>query len=459
MVLRKNLLVFIMILKLTTQALRVSPYVARSSLKVRTWMSSAGEVVIKAGKAKLFWGGNPLIYSGAVDHVLNAPQAGEEVSVVDTKGNSIGRGYYNPHSQYRVRLMVGRDEQRLMNMELEEVICKRIEDAKGLRRACGLPNEHTSAYRLVNGEGDRLSGLVVDVLGRAVVVQSSAYWVEANRDVVERAVRSCLAPGQVMIWRRAESRLNRDGWDVDEDEDEYFKYGEEGKVSTDIDDVDLSRLHVSENGIRYEVNALDGQKTGFYCDQRDNRELIRRYVQGRRVLDAYCYTGGFTLNCLLGGADHVTAVDSSNPALQLARRNVELNGFDPTDNRRVRFIKGDAVKEMKQLSDEGERFDVVIADPPKLAPSRNSLDRAKKKYVQVNLAALRLVKPGGLLLTHSCSGAVTQQQLLPSLVLDASRQLGRQITLLSTSNAAPCHPVHMAYRESAYLTALLFHVS
>ena len=136
-----------------------------------------------------------------------------------------------------------------------------------------------------------------------------------------------------------------------------------------------------------------------------------------------------------------------------------MNGIDVTDTDTLVFVKGDAVKEMKTMKECGELFDVVIVDPPKLAPSRSGLDRAKKKYVQVNMAALRLVVPGGLFLTHSCSGAVTQGQLLPGLVQDAAKQLGRQLTLLSTSGAAPCHPVHMSYRESAYLTALLFHVS
>jgi len=204
------------------------------------------------------------------------------------------------------------------------------------------------------------------------------------------------------------------------------------------------------------VNVLDGQKTGFYCDQRENRAMLAKLCEGRTVLDTYCYTGGFALNCLAAGANKVTAVDSSGPALELARQNAELNSIDLA---KLELIKGDCVKIMKTLYDEGKRFDVVIADPPKLAPTRAGVDRAKKKYVQVNMAALRLVAPGGLLLTHSCSGVITQQQLLPGLVSDAARQLGKQVTVLGVSNAAPCHSVSMAYKEGAYLTALLLHVS
>ena len=157
---------------------------------------------------------------------------------------------------------------------------------------------------------------MVDVLGDAVVVQSSAYWVEANRRAVQRAVSGCLEPGQRMVWRRAESRLKQDGWDVAAG----GEHGEDVTVDPALEgasNVNLAALSVRENGVVYEVNAEDGQKTGFYCDQRDNRAMLRRLVQGKRVLDAYCYTGGFTLNCLLGGAAHVTAIDSSNPALQV----------------------------------------------------------------------------------------------------------------------------------------------
>jgi 23S rRNA G2069 N7-methylase RlmK/C1962 C5-methylase RlmI len=302
-----------------------------------------------------------------------------------------------------------------------------------------MPSDQTTTYRLINGEGDRLSGLMVDVLGQTVVVQSSALWVELYRDIITAAVNAGV-DGRQVLWKQAESRLRQDGWKGALDLDE-------GKLQdTDSDSF------VLEDGVKYILNASKGQKTGFYCDQRDNKKAIRALSHGRTVYDGYCYSGGFGINAALGGATSVLSVDSSQDAVDMTLVNAEANGIGPD---RLSAVRADAVKHMTAMTAEGRTFDLVIVDPPKLAPSRKSLDKAKGKYVKINAAAMRLVRPGGLLLTCSCSAAVTQTGLLPQLISSAARAVGRSVTIVSTSSAGADHPVHAAYPEGKYLTACL----
>lgn len=212
-----------------------------------------------------------------------------------------------------------------------------------------------------SGEGDRLGGLIVDVLGSSIVIQSSAVWVEIYRNLLEEAIKNTLQNDtNRYIWRRSELRLKQDGF--------------EGVIANDAPDT-LIRDIVVENGVQYVVYPDDGQKTGFYCDQRSNRQFIRQISHGKRVLDTFSYSGGFALNAALGGATAVTAVDSSQFAVDMAIENAKINGVSEI----VKGVKMDALKYMKELQDAGELFDIVICDPPKLAPTRSSLDKAKSK--------------------------------------------------------------------------------
>jgi len=460
-------------------------------------------VVLLKGKARLFQDGNPLVYGGAVGEVKGDPTAGDEVMVVDNMGNAIGRGLFNPFSQYRVR-MLSRAYESVHNLPLLDLLKARIAQAQALRQSIGLPSKDTTCYRLVNGEGDRLGGLIVDVFDSVVVAQSSALWCERHRAVIEQALRevvlqqgepavSASAPvddpakktkatkaapkakkssskGGRVVWRRAESRLKQDGFT--------------GSLANDEGDSDAATLPlvVKENKLKFavELGSSGGQKTGFYCDQRANRLTIRSLAQGKSVLDTYTFSGGFALNAALGGASRVVAVDSSLPALEAAAANARLNGIPVSfassadsspqgqgqgqgqgkEQGGIELVKGDCVEVMRRLAEAGEQFDVVICDPPKLAPSRKDLDRAKNKYLAINKLGLALVKPGGLLLTCTCSAAMSTQEdgLFLSTVNEAARVARRQVTLLSVSGAAADHPLSLSYMEGSYLTAALLHV-
>lgn len=216
-----------------------------------------------------------------------------------------------------------------------------------------------------SGEGDRLGGLIVDILGKVVVIQSSSYWTEFHRGDVEYVLKEALGDSKRYVWRRAESRLKQDGFNITDTE----RDGVDGDVSDPEPEI------VLENNVRYLVSPDEGQKTGFYCDQRANRVMIRELCAGKTVLDTYCYTGGFSINAAVGGAVKVTAVDSSQPAIDAGKANVKLNGVEGV----VEFVKADAEQFMATLKSQGQKFDVVICDPPKLAPTRNTLDRAKNK--------------------------------------------------------------------------------
>lgn len=433
--------------------------------------SSAFETVtLLKGKARLFQDGNPLVYGGAVGEVKGDPAAGDEVLVKDNMGNVIGRGLFNPYSQYRVRMLC-RGFEAVHALPLRELLVARMLQAMALRRSLGLPSKDTTVYRLVNGEGDRLGGLIVDVFDSVVVIQSSAYWVERHRDTIESAITEAFAQADGssssssssslivkkkkkaavvrLIWRRAESRLKQDGYTGKTSDDEV-----EGAAS--------ATLAIKENKCLFNASPDEGQKTGFYCDQRSNRLMIRGLAKGKTVLDAYCYTGGFAINAAMGGATAVMGVDSSQPALDAARDNLQLNleaGTVPSAEA-VSFAKGDCVDVMKRLADEGRQFDIVICDPPKLAPSRKDLERARNKYLKINTLALALVAPGGVLLTCTCSAAMTQTEgEFLGVLADAARLTRREVTVLSRSGAAGDHPVNLHYREGEYLTAILLHVA
>ena len=446
------------------------PFAVQSLRRRGMAVGALPTVVLEKGKARLFQDGNPIIYGGAVKAVEGKPEPGSEVAVTDHMGNSIGRGIFNPHSTYRVR-MLSRAYESVHTLPLLDLLKARIEQAVALRASIGLPSKTNSVYRLINGEGDRLGGLVVDVFDKVVVAQSSALWAEVHKARIEEALLATL-PGAggkkkpVVVWRRAESRLKQDGWTGDMSDDQV------------PDSLRGAILQVKENGLKFAVSPESGQKTGFYADQRANRLALRAACAGKTVLDTYCYTGGFALNALTGGASHVVAVDSSQPALDAAAGNARLNGFSvaaapdaslpaapASASGQLELVKGDCVEVMRRLAEEGRQFDIVVCDPPKLAPSRKDLEKARNKYVKINTLAVSLVRPGGLLLTCTCSAAMTQDGLeqgggggLLRVVGDAARQARREVTLLSTSGAAPDHPVSLGYREGAYLTSLLLHV-
>lgn len=408
--------------------------------------TAAGRVTLAGGKARLFKNGNPLVFGGAVKHVEpKQVEPGAVVDVVDGSDKLVGWGVYNPHSMYRVRLLASDEPALLEHRDLGRLLSHRIAAASMVRTAAGLPSAETTAYRLINGEGDRLSGLMVDIFDGTAVVVSSALWLERNREAISDALLALPAVSRVE-WRRSEARLKKDGWEPNEDEEEQTADASTAGATAEGGD---GALRVLENGLRYHVDIL-GQKSGFYCDQRDNRRQLAELCAGRSVLDLFCYSGGFSLCAGQAGAARCLGVDSSAAAVELATQNAALNELGGV----CEFVRADVMKHLKEDAQAGA-YDVVICDPPKLAPTVKDLPRATNRYRKLNGLAMRAVRPGGLLLSCTCSGAMTQSGTFEQMLQDAALAEGRALTLLRRSNAACDHTIHPSYPEGQYLTAVL----
>ena len=396
----------------------------------------------------------------------------------------IGYGVYNENSMYRVRILchdtmhpgltkeirsIRKEIQRgdsqsetydgcSTTLQLKLILERKISDAIFTRLALGLPSSGiTDTYRIVNGEGDGLSGLAVDILGgKTAIVMSSAAWCEIHKDailsVLEKSLREHPSYSELdieIVWRNTPSRLKQDGYEVpNSDEDTEDK---------------MASVIATESSVKYLTYPYsDGQKTGFYCDQRENRLMLAELCQSKRVLDLCCFNGGFALNAMVrGGATSAIGVDSSQDALDAAIANARLNGLADED---ISFVRADIAAYMKSAIDSNNEFDVVVLDPPKLAPTVSSLDRASKKYHALNRDAMNLINKsqGGLLLTCTCSAAMTQKdggQYFLNVVNGAALSAKRRVTLLRVSGAAPCHTQSPAsFPAGQYLTAALFHV-
>lgn len=446
--------------------------------------------VLKGAKAHLFRNdGSCLVFAGAVDRVTprigtDGVTAAEAVCVVDGVGRKVGYGVYNStDSMFAVRILKHVGNEKEVTFDVGESVKLRVRRAFSVRKSFGLPCSGTDVFRAVNSEGDRLSGLAVDIFGSTAVVVSSAVWCERYRESIVEAVEEAMV-GVVgvdkadvkTVWRMSADRLRQDGSDKITDADAKLipslapfrksraEIENEVTVAKPAPD-EADDIVVSENGIEYVLPAAalrSGQKTGFYADQSDNRLGLRAIIArrpGASVLDCYCYSGGFGISAALGGAAAVTAVDSSAPSLEMARVNAARNGVDE----RMSFVQSEVSIYLDEAADRGEKWDCVVLDPPKLAPSAKtaSLDRATRKYQSINCAALKLVAPGGLLLTCSCSQAMTKDRdVFLAMVRKAAYYAGREITLLQTSGAAPDHPTDLSEGANAgYLTACLFSVS
>eukprot|EP00198_Chlamydomonas_reinhardtii_P008920 XP_001698257.1 RNA methyl transferase-related protein [Chlamydomonas reinhardtii] len=418
-----------------------------------------------------------MVYGGAVDCVIGRPPpgVGDVVVVCDANRRSIGWGVFNPHSMFRVRMLALQTEEDAQpsgplaaaRLDVGALLRLRLGQAAALRRSMGLPGPETNVYRLVNSEGDRLSGLVADVLGDTVVVQVVAGWVQRYRSDVEAAIREATGLSRI-VWRPAWRILAEEGLTPPPEEQQQQQEGAKAGAEEESEAEQAERVEVREAGLRYWASPM-GQKTGFYADQRDSRAFLARVVRaqaqqasgsssgssgsgsaGPTVLDLCCYSGGFALSAAAAGASRVVGVDSSEAAVQLAAANAELNGLGGVAS----FVRADVSDYMREAVQQGHQYDVVVLDPPKLAPDRNSLARARIKYTRLNSLAMRLVKPGGLLITCSCSGAMTQSGEFTEMVIEAARQVGRQATALREAGAAPCHCLNPAYPEGEYLTNL-----
>ena len=387
--------------------------------------SSRATVTLKRGKARPVWSGHPWIYSGAIHRVDGDVEPGGLVSVLDDQRQSLGVGTFHPQARIAVRMLAP----ELPDGGLESLIRQRIAHAVERRARLGLPNERTTAYRLINGEGDGLPGVICDQLGDLASVQITTLAAEAWLPILMDA----LAAPIVAVRIPPDSARMEPG----------LAPGERFGRGDHEEHIDLL-----ENGLRWRLKPGHGQKTGFYTDQRDNRQRVANLAGGRRVLDAFCYTGGFGLNAARAGATTVVGVDSSGPAISVAAGTAELNGLAGT-----RFLKEDVVRYLKGL-DADERFDLVIMDPPKLAKGMKSLDDAYKKYRAINQQGIERVAPRGFFVSCSCSGLVGETMFLRMLT-DAAYRAGRRLFVHEIHSAAADHVTPVALAEARYLTVVI----
>lgn len=391
-------------------------------------------VVLKPKRARPFFGRHPWVLDSAVAKVEGQPADGDVVDLATHDGHFVARGLWNSQSRMRVRLYAF-DASTKLDAELWHT---RLASALALRKTLGL-DERAGATRLVNSEGDDLSGLIVDRYGEYLAVQVTALAMAVRLDTLCDALESLVAPRGILL-RGAERGLAK----------------LEGLALVDRvvrGAAPVGPIFVHEQGLKFGVDLAEGQKTGFYIDQRDNRQAAARYARGRRVLDMFCYSGGFAVSCAVsGGARSVLAVDTSAKAAALARANAELNG---AANVTVEAV--DAFEKLDALTAAGERFGMVILDPPKFARSRSTVDDALRAYHRINRVAVGLLEPGGILVTCSCSGSVSRDDFLQMLSGVAQRS-ARPIQLLESRGAAADHPVSTSCLEGEYLTCVIARV-
>jgi len=391
-------------------------------------------VILKPKRARPFFGRHPWVLDSAGQRVEGSPADGDVVDLATHDGTFVARGLWNAASRLRVRLYAFDPAVRL-----DDALWRsRLEAAVALRRSLGL-DEPAGAARLVNSEGDDLSGLIVDRYGDYLAVQVTALAMGRRLEALADMLVAIVAPRGILL-RGAERGLSQlEGLQLP---DRVLR----GAAPT-------GPIFVTEHGLKFGVDLAAGQKTGYYLDQRDNRHAAARYARGRRVLDMFCYSGGFAVAAAVAGAARsVLAVDSSAKAAALARANADLNGAA-----NVTVEAADAFEKLDALRAAGERFGMVVLDPPKFARSRAALDDALRAYHRINRVAVDLLEPGGILVTCSCSGSVSREVFLEMLGGVAQRS-GRGLQILEARGAAPDHPVSASCLEGEYLKCVIARV-
>ncbi len=389
------------------------------------------EIRLKPGREKSLLYKHPWIFSSAVDSVSGEPAVGDTVLVRASGGEKLGLGAYSPHSNIRIRMWMHDPDVKIDRTFFYARIAAAIE-----KRRRYIFNQDCNAYRLVFGESDGLPGLVVDQFDKVVVVQVLSAGVEANRQEIFSVLRELL-PGHVLYERS--------------DVDVRLLEGLPERTGLIYGDVIPSENWVSEYGIQYLVDVVGGQKTGFYIDQRENRRKLQNYCREKDVLNCFCYTGGFTLNALKGGARSVLSIDSSQDALLKLQRNIDHNDLDAA---KATSLCGDVFVELRKLRDRAASYDVIILDPPKFAPTVAQSEKAARGYKDINLLAFKLLRPGGVLFTFSCSGGISRE-LFQKIVSGAAEDAGCDVQIIDQLSQAGDHPVSLAFPESMYLKGLV----
>lgn len=392
------------------------------------------DVILKKGKEKAVLHKHPWVFSGAVEHIKGGPANGEIIRLLDSKKDFLAYGFYNDQSRVAVRLLEW-DE----SITVDDGWFRQKVKTAVASRANILEGGTTDTCRLIFSESDYLPGLIVDKYADHLAVQVLTSGMQNAMPVIIDELKNLLNPASIFDKSDATSR-SHEGLDTSN----VLLAGNEPP----------ELVMVKENSLSYGINIAEGQKSGFYCDQRYNRMLLAEYARGKKVLDCFCYTGGFTLNALNSGAASVTSVDSSALALETLAENIVLNKFESAVHT---AIKSDVNVQLRKFRDEGETFDVIVLDPPKYAPSRSALDRASRAYKDLNRLGMQLLNSGGLLATFSCSGAMdmeTFKQVLAWAALDA----GKQVQFIYQFHQPEDHPVRASFPEGEYLKGLLCRV-
>lgn len=388
-------------------------------------------VILKAGREKSVLRRHPWIFSGAIQKTQGDIEDGGTVEVFSASGQWLCRGAYSSQSQIRVRIWTWREDETLGTQFFQA----RLKVA-GEARAKLLASTRTSAYRLVNAEADGLPGLVVDRYGDFLVCQFLAAGTEFWKKTIVAELAELFDP--MGIYERSEMSIRH-------------KEGLEPKVGVLWGQEPPELVEIVEDGIHFYVDVKQGHKTGFYLDQRENRQAIVDFASGQRVLNCFAYSGGFGLRALAAGASSVLNVESSNSALELLQKNVRLNGFDPA---RVENSAGDVFQVLRQLQDAGRKFDLIILDPPKFAEAANQIEKAARGYKDINLLAMKLLTPMGVLFTFSCSGHISPE-LFQKIVADAALDAGREVQIIRYLSQAADHPIALNFPEGRYLKGLI----
>ena len=388
-------------------------------------------VILRRGKEESLKRFHPWIFSGAVMNLEGNPEEGDVVTVLDSQHNFLCQGHWQ----------VGSIAVRVLTFEQEPIDDafwqKRLGEALGVRQAIGLADsEAGDTYRLVHGEGDLLPGLVIDVYGKTAVMQAHSVGMHVSREQIAVALKLVMGERLDSIYYKSETTLPIK---AAIDGGNGFLLGES---HTDV---------AVENGLRFHIDWLKGQKTGFFVDQRENRSLLERYSHGRSVLNMFCYTGGFSVYALRGGAKLVHSVDSSSKAVELVRANVELNF--PAEPRHEAFAE-DA---FRFLDDMTAPYDLVVLDPPAFAKHRDAVKNALRGYTKLNARAMEKIAPGGILFTFSCSQAVSKEQFRTA-VFTAATLAHRQVRILHQLHQPADHPVSIYHPEGEYLKGLVLYV-
>ena len=391
--------------------------------------------MLKAGREKSLLRRHPWVFSGAVARIDGRASAGDTAHVVANDGSFLALVAVNPDANISARVWDWNEATQINTAFFH----RRLEAAIGMRRAL-FPRNADEAERLVHGESDGLPGLIVDRYADVVVLQISSAGCQRWRNAIIESLQRITA---------ARAIYERSDADVLELEGLAARTGlVQGELDTPV-------VEIGESGVRLRVDVANGHKTGFYLDQRDNRLRVGRLAADRDVLNCFSYTGGFTLQALAHGAASVTSVDSSADALQLGREHVRVNGLP---EQRCEWIDADVFQYLRKLRDQNRQYDLIILDPPKFAPTAATAERAARGYKDINLLAFKLLRPGGLLATFSCSGGVSAD-LFRKIVAGAALDAGSDAQVVDQFHSTPDHPVSLAFPEGEYLKGLLCRVN